>query len=119
MNPLTPGPFKAQDELLTRSLQSLAADIAAHQPTPAAHPIWLRAQRERRRLAIERATRPLRIIESLAFLCALLLVAFLLRQSASALMTPTALELGGIALAIVLGGCLVLLHLARKPSTSV
>jgi hypothetical protein len=119
MKPLTPSPFSKQDELLTRSLQSLAADIAAHQTMPAPHPIWLRAQRERRRLAIERATRPLRVIETLAVLSSLALVAFLLHQSTPTTLTPTALELGGLAIAIVLAGGFVLLHLARKPATSV
>jgi len=119
MKPLNTRALSLQEELLARSLQSLAADIAAHHQTRATNPIWLRAQRERRRLAIDRATRPLRIVESLAFLCSLLLVAFKLRQSAPALNTPTALEFGGLAFAIVLAGCCVLLHLARKPSTTV
>ncbi len=114
MKPLTP-----QDELLTRALQSLSASIAVESQLPPAHPIWLRAQRERRRLAVERATRPLRIVESLAFLLSLLLAVFLIRQSAPTLLTPVALELGGLGLAIVLAGGCVLLHLARKPTTSV
>jgi len=112
-------PRNDQDQFLARSLQCLAADISARHPVPAANPIWLRAQRERRRLAVERATQPLRLIEGLAFLCSLLLVTFLLRQSAPALITPAALELGGLGLAIVLAGGCVLLHLARNPSRSV
>lgn len=114
MKPLSP-----QDELLKHSLQSLAADIATHRTTPVTNPIWLRAQRERRRLAIERATRPLRIVEALAVLCSLLLVIFLLRQATPTQVTPTAIELGGLGLAIVFAGGCVLLHLARKPSTTV
>ena len=112
-------PLSAQDELIARSLQSVAADIAAKNPTPAPNSIWLRAQRERRRLAIERATRPLRVIEALAFFCSLLLVTFMLRESAPAHISQTALELGSLALVIVLAGCCALLHLARKPFTSV
>ena len=113
MNPSTP-----QDVLLTRAFQSLAASIAAEGEPPPPHLVWLRALRERRRLAIQRATRPLRMIEALAFLCSLLLVAFLLHQSSPLLLTHTTLELGGLAFAIVVASGCVLLNLARKTSAS-
>jgi hypothetical protein len=110
-----------QDDILVgRTMRSIAAEVAAEiaaQPAPAASAIWFRAQRERRRLALDRAMRPLRIMQTLALLCPVVLGALLLHQYSgpSLLLTPSFLEWAALALAVALTGVLAMLRLARQP----
>jgi hypothetical protein len=111
------------DELLvTAALRTLAADIAAlHTPPPAA-PILLRAERERRRLALARAIRPLRIMQRIAVAAPIPIAALMLRQSRlfehqpSTLITPSILEFFALGILLVIGGCYTMLRAARQPT---
>jgi hypothetical protein len=109
------------DILIANALRSLAGKVSAElaaRPAPAASTIWFRAQRERRRLALDRAMRPLRIMQTLALLCPVILGALLLHQypGPSLLLTPSFLEWAALAVLAALTGVLSMLHLSRPPS---
>jgi hypothetical protein len=110
------------DILIANALRTLAGEVSAElaaRPAPAASTIWFRTQRERRRLALDRAMRPLRIMQTLALLCPILIAALLLHQysaSATHLLTPSFLEWAGLAVLAALTGVLAMLHLSRPPS---
>jgi hypothetical protein len=114
-------PTEAQ---LRQALRGLASEIAAANPAPPAAAIYLRAQlldRYRvRRLAIARATLPLRIMQALGLLFAILTAAWALHQSLTN-QDHTAIPLlkwSALALLLVLAGCWTLLQASRTPTTN-
>jgi hypothetical protein len=107
------------DQLVSTALRTLATELDRELtafPIPAATTLWFRSERERRRLALARALRPLRVMQILALLCPILIAALLLHQysgSASQFLSPALLEWGALALILVLTGSLTMLRLAR------
>jgi hypothetical protein len=67
------------DDLLRGSLRSYATKIAATHAIPPASGIWLMAERRRRRLAVQRAALPLRLMQAVSLLCAVGAAVWLLR----------------------------------------
>lgn len=69
------------DDVLRESLRRYAGQIAvAHTPPPASG-IWLMAERRRRRLAVERAALPLRIMQVVGVVFAIAVAVWLLPDS--------------------------------------
>lgn len=106
---------------LRRAMRSYAADIAATQTAPPASIVWLRAERRSRRLAIERAERPLRIMQVLGLVCAVLAAAWMLRQTGGLHPLPamgTTMVILTIAMTIlVIAGCWTMMHASRRLSS--
>ncbi|HTW49171.1 MAG TPA: hypothetical protein VMD92_14560 [Acidobacteriaceae bacterium] len=114
------------DDLLRQGMRGYAAQIAAtHTPPPAAG-IWLMAERRRRRLAIERATLPLRIMQVVGLVCAVAAAAWLLsasRVSVSGLLhdvetlRAAILAMGCASVLLVVAGCWTMLVVGRRLSS--
>lgn len=112
------------DAHLRQALRGLAADISADPPPPSAV-IYLRAERRSRQLAVARATLPLRIMQTLGLVSAVLMAAWALRESLSAnprhalssQATTSLLEWSALALLIVLAGCWTMILASRRPLT--
>jgi len=108
------------DHNLRQAFRAYAATLAAHHTPPPAAAILFRAERRRRRAAIERAERPLLIMQTLGFLSAIFAAAwFGYRFAPHTLPTlnPTTLAAGIACTTLVLAGCWAMLHLSRHPST--
>jgi hypothetical protein len=71
------------DDQLRQSMRGYAARLAEAQPLPQASLIWFRAERRRRRLALERAERPLRVMQIVGVVCAMCATAWMLFRSVS------------------------------------
>jgi hypothetical protein len=115
MNTPRPNP----DAQLRQALLGLAADISARQTPPPAATIWLRAERRSRQLAIQRATRPLRLMYAFAAAAALIAAVFALYQSGPATTTVLTqlLRWSAPAAVLILAGCWMLLRAGRtEPS---
>jgi hypothetical protein len=107
-----------QDQL-RQAFRTYAVSLAEEHTPPPAAAILFRAER-RRRLAIERAERPLLIMQTLGVLRAACTVAWLLYRFAPLHALPT-INTTYLALAIactflVLAGCWAMLHASRSPS---
>jgi transposase len=116
-----------QDDQLREAMRQYAAGLAETHTAPEASLIWFRAERRRRRMAIERAERPLRIMQVVGMLCALFAAGWLLVRSVSTSAATNAgtNALGGIAtpwLVLTIGGafvtiagCWMMMLASRKP----
>jgi hypothetical protein len=115
VNPISP-----PDDPLRQAFRACAASVAAAGQAPPASLVWFRAERRRRALALRRAQRPVRIMQAIGFLCALIaagwgLVHFGSLPPRPALATPVLLLLiAGSAL--VLLGCWGMLLASRRES---
>ena len=115
---LNPTNIPPNDDNLRRAFRTYAAALSAEHTPPPAAAILFRAERRRRRQALERAQRPLLIMQTLGFLFAFFTAAWLIYQFAPHTL-PT-LNTTGLALAIacttlVLAGCWAMLHASRRP----
>jgi hypothetical protein len=116
-------PFPSEDEILiARSLNALANHLTATHSVPPPAAIMFRARRERHRLAVARATRPLRIVEGVALAAPVLVALWVLHktlqvspQSAASLFTPNLIALAAVATFLLLAGSITMLRLAQKP----
>ena len=114
----TPNDMHSDDQL-HHAFRTYAASLSAEHTPPSAAAILFRAERRRRRLAIERAERPLLIMQTLGTLCAVCAVAWLAyRFTPHTLPTlnPTYLALAIACTCLVLAGCWAMLHASRRPS---
>ena len=103
--------MKQPDEQLRNALLSYSRELQA-EPNPVASVVWLRAERRNRRLALERATLPLRIMQAAGLLCSLILCAWVFSMHAAG---GTALLLwGALAIFLVIAGCWTMLQAARR-----
>lgn len=108
------------DDLLRQGLRGYAAQIATtHTPPPAAG-IWLMAERRRRRLALQRATLPLRIMQGVGLLCAIAIAVWLLWNSdllhaLSGLGAP-AVAMAGASVLLVVAGCWTMVAAEKRVS---
>ena len=105
---------KPTDAALRQSLRNLATGISASSPPPPATLIYLRAEHRARQAAIARATLPLRIMQTLGLIAAILTAAWAIHQSLTTPSTPTTqpltastplLKWAALALALVLAAC--------------
>jgi hypothetical protein len=110
---------KLSDDQLRRAFRAHAATLSdAHTPPPAAA-VLFRAERRRRRAAIQRAERPLLIMQTLGFFVTIFTAAWLLYRFAPhtlPTLNPTTLALAIACTALVLAGCWAMLHASRPPS---
>jgi hypothetical protein len=114
------------DDLVRQGLRSYASRIAAtHTPPPAAG-IWLMAERRRRRLAVERAALPLRIMQTVGVLCAVAVAVWLLLESGvsgSGLLHDVETQRAAIlamacgSVLLVVAGCWTMVAAGRRIST--
>jgi uncharacterized membrane protein len=116
---MTPNPIPTDDQL-RHAFRTYALSLSAEHTPPPSSAILFRAERRRRRLAIERAERPLLIMQTLGILSAVAAAAWLLYRFVPLHALP-ALNTTYLALAIactllVLAGCWAMLHASRQPS---
>ena len=116
---MTPNRNTPQDDQLRRAFRAYAATLAAHHTPPPAAAILFRAERRRRRLDLQRAERPLLIMQTFGTLAAIFAAAWLLYRFAPHTLptldtTPLALAIACATL--VLAGCCAMLHAGRRPS---
>ncbi|MGA7806142.1 hypothetical protein, partial [Bradyrhizobium sp.] len=107
------------DHNLRQAFRTYAATLAAEHAPPPAAAILFRAERRRRRAAIERAERPLLIMQTLSFVCALGTAAWLAYSFAPhtlPTLNTTTLALAVACTTLVLTGCGAMLHASRRPS---
>jgi hypothetical protein len=82
----------------------------------------MRAEHRNHRLALDRATRPLRIMQIIGFLCALITTAWALHQSQStarsATLDTTLLRWAAIATLVLAASCWTMLHIDRRLSSN-
>jgi hypothetical protein len=114
------------DDLLRESLRGYAAKIAATHAPPPASGIWLMAERRRRRLAVERAALPLRIMQMVGLVCAVAVAVWLLRGSGMSgsgmLRDVETLGAASVVMAcgsvlLVIAGCWAMLAAGRRVSS--
>ena len=117
MNP-NPTPPPSPDDQLRRAFRTYAATLAADHTPPPAAAILFRAERRRRRLALERAERPLLIMQTLGTLAAICAAAWLLYRFAPHTLPTfdtTTLALAIACTTLILAGCATMLHASRRP----
>lgn len=106
------------DETLREALRGYSARIAASQSVPPSAAVWLRAERRKRRLALERAERPLRIMQALGLVCAVIAAGWILVQTGSVRPLPsfgTAVLVSALAsLLLVVAGCWAMVLASRR-----
>ncbi|HTX40851.1 MAG TPA: hypothetical protein VMD25_03410 [Acidobacteriaceae bacterium] len=106
------------DETLREALRGYSAKITESHPVPPSSVIWLRAERRKRRLAVERAERPLRIMQALGLVCAVIAAGWLLFQAGSLHPLPafrTAVLVSAFAsLLLVVAGCWTMVLASRR-----
>ncbi len=115
---MTPHNNSVSDDNLRHAFRTYAATLSAEHTPPAAA-VLFRAERRRRRLAIQRAERPLLIMQTLSILCAIFAAAWLAYRFAPhtlPTLNPTTLALAIACTALVLAGCWAMLHASRRPS---
>ena len=103
--------MKQPNEQLRNALLSYSRELQA-EPNPVASVVWLRAERRNRRLALERATLPLRIMQAAGLLCAMILCAWVFSMHATA--RTSLLLWGALAIFLVIAGCWTMLQAARR-----
>jgi hypothetical protein len=69
---LPANPINKNDDPLRQAFRAYATSVAAAGQAPPASLVWFRAERRRRALALRRAQRPVRIMQAIGLLCALL-----------------------------------------------
>jgi hypothetical protein len=117
---MNPDNMIPNDDQLRQAFRIYAVSLSDQHTPPAASSILFRAERRRRRLAIERAERPLLIMQTLGTLCAICATAWLLYRFAPLHALPTIgttyLALAIACTLLVLAGCWAMLHASRRPS---
>jgi len=111
---------KPTDAAIRQTLRGLAKEIAEDKPAPPASLIYLRAEHRARQHAIARATLPLRIMQALGLIVAIIAAAWAIHQSLTtpstttqSLTTTPLLKWAALALVLVIAGCWTLLHASR------
>jgi hypothetical protein len=107
------------DDQLRQAFRTYAATLSADHTQPTAAAILFRAERRRRRLAIQRAERPLLIMQTVGVGVAIFTAAWLLYRFAPhtlPTLNTTDLALAIACTTLVLAGCWTMLHASRRPS---
>jgi hypothetical protein len=105
------------DERLRQAMRGYAARMAATHAAPPAGMVWLRAERRRRRLAVERAERPLRVMQVVGLVFAALAACWALVRMSPAVQRPTVgaamIGLAVTTAVLVAGGCWAMVAASR------
>ena len=112
-------PTKPPDDQLRQAFRTYAAALSADHTPPPAAAILFRAERRRRRLAIERAERPLLIMQTLGILSAIFAAAWAAYRFAPhtlPALNTTPLALTSACTTLILAGCWAMLHASRRTS---
>ena len=107
------------DDALRSAFRAYAHTLAEDHTPPPAAAILFRAERRRRRLALDRAERPLLIMQILGTLAAILTAAWATYRFAPRTLptlNTTTLAAGIACTTLVLAGCWAMLHASRRPS---
>ena len=108
-----------QDDQLRQAFRTYAATLSTDLTPPPAAAILFRAERRRRRAAIERAERPLLIMQTLGTLTAIIAIAWLAYRFAPhtlPTLSTTTIALAVACTFLVVAGCWAMLHASRRPS---
>jgi len=108
------------DDRLRQGLRGYAAALAATQTAPPSSLVWLRAERRRRRAAVERAERPLRVMQAVGLVSGIAATGWLLVASGldrASLGTPM-LALAIAAPILAAGGCWAMVAASRGAARS-
>jgi hypothetical protein len=109
------------DDQLRHAFRTYAANLSDEHTPPPASAVLFRAERRRRRLAIERAERPLLIMQITGLICAVCAVAWLTYRFAPFHQLPTIgttyLVLALACMLLILAGCSAMLLASRRPSS--
>jgi peptidoglycan biosynthesis protein MviN/MurJ (putative lipid II flippase) len=119
VNPNHTPPNNIPDDQLRQAFRTFAATLSADNTPPPAAAILFRSERRRRRHAIERAARPLLIMQTLGVLAAILAAAWAAYRFAPRTLptlNPTFIALAIACTTLVLAGCGAMLHASRRPS---
>ena len=123
MTPTNPTPdptnITPTDDQLRQALRTYAAALSAEHTPPPAASILFRAERRRRHAAIQRAERPLLIMQTLGTLCAIVAVAWLAYRFAPhtlPTLSTTTIALAVACTFLVVAGCWAMLHASRRPT---
>jgi len=110
-----------QNDPLRQAMRSYAAGLASTHPAPPVSLVWFRAERRRHQLAVERAERPLRMMQMLSVVFAALAAAWMLWRAVQVDppgMPGTGLLLMvGAGVVLIAGGCWTMLAVSRRPSS--
>jgi predicted acyltransferase len=113
-------PINHSDDPLRQAFRAYAATVSAAGQTPPVSLVWLRAARRRRALALRRAQRPVRIMQVIGLLCALLATGWGMLRFGSLPPAPNldtpflVLFIAGTGLVVL--GCCGMLLASRQPS---
>lgn len=106
---------------LRQALRGYAATMASTHPAPPVSLVWFRAERRRHQVAVERAERPLRVMQILSVVGAALAAAWMLWRAVQT--DPPGLPGTGLLLIVcagvvlIAGGCWTMLVASRRPSS--
>jgi hypothetical protein len=103
--------MKQPDEELRKALLNYSRELQT-EPHSVASVVWLRAERRNRRLALERATRPLLIMQAIGVLCSMLVCAWVFSMHPAG--NTSLFFWGSFAIFLVIAGCWTMLHAARR-----
>jgi hypothetical protein len=107
------------EDQLRQAFRAYATTLSANHTPPPAAAIQFRAERRRRRMAIEQAERPLLIMQIFGTLFATATIAWLAYQFAPhtlPALNPTHLALAIACTVLILAGCAAMLQASRRPS---
>lgn len=116
---MTPTNMTPNDDQLRQAFRAHASTLSADHTPPPAAAILFRAERRRRRLAIQRAERPLLIMQTFGVLAAILAAAWAAYHFAPhnlPTLNPLYIALAIACTTLVLAGCWAMLHASRRPS---
>jgi hypothetical protein len=110
-----------QNDPLGLAMRSYAARLASTHSAPPVSLVWFRAERRRHQLAVERAERPLRVMQMLSVIGAALAAAWMLWRALQ--VDPPGMPGTGLLLIVcagivlIAGGCWMMLAASRRPSS--
>jgi peptidoglycan biosynthesis protein MviN/MurJ (putative lipid II flippase) len=117
---MNPDNMTPNEDQLRHALRTYAINLSGEHTPPQASLIWFRAERRRRRLAIERAERPLLIMQITGLICAACAIAWLSYRFAPhqlPTIDTTYLVLALACMLLILAGCSAMLLASRRPSS--
>jgi hypothetical protein len=110
-----------RNDPLREAMRGYAATLASTHAAPPVSLVWFRAERRRHQLAVERAERPLRLMQMLSIVGAVLGAVWMLWRAVQ--VDPPGVPGTGLLLIVcagivlIAGGCWTMLAVSRRPSS--